>query len=430
MQIGIEKHTMFRHSFFQIFLNYVVFALFLSLVSCIPKVFEDDTDLPPPPASEGNLPHIYIVTDDSAAIDSREQYVGASIVIDGKGNFDDYRRRTQIRGRGNTTWNMPKKPYKLKLYFENALFGLSPHKEWVLLAEYLDGTLLYNSIPFTAAQMLGMPYTNTVIPTQLTINGEYQGFYAFTENKSVDSERIAIGEDGVLLEMDTNFNEEWQFISAKYKLPVMVKYPRTKHGITESKFEEIKTDFENLEALVFSSSFPNNDYLDYFDALAFVNYMIVYQLTLNKEINHPKSTFIHKNPGGKYRMGIVWDFDWGFGYDYGTSHYDIETASESIFEPEYFNYKGTKFFKKIMTDPEIQKLLKQRWIWFKANKYDDLRNAAIQYSMLVDEALHKDHEVWGDRGSTGDVDTDLNRLLDWLDARAEYLDSYVVDFPD
>ena len=36
-----------------------------------------------------------------------------------------------IKGRGNSTWRNPKKPYKIKLDEEADIFGLGANKHWV-----------------------------------------------------------------------------------------------------------------------------------------------------------------------------------------------------------------------------------------------------------------------------------------------------------
>lgn len=256
--------------------------------------------------------NIYVEIEGHQEVVEKKEELSAYIQIDGKGKFDDYEGETIIRRRGNSSWAMVKKPYRLKLNSKASLMGLPEYKNWVLLNEYLDGTMLYNSIPFKVGHLLEIPYTNTMIPVELTINGEYWGVYAFTEHKEVGEGRIDIGGDGVLLELDSYYDEDWKFKSDNYSLPVMAQYPKSKN-VTNGQFDVIRQDFNTFEQLVYDSSFPNNNYGDYFDDLSFVNYMIVYELTLNMEINHPKSTYMNKLAGGKYRMGIIWDFDWGYG---------------------------------------------------------------------------------------------------------------------
>lgn len=373
------------------------------------------------------LPHIYIDTDDGVPIDTKDYYISADITIDGKNVYNDIEEgRTGIRGRGNSTWGFPKKPYKLKLDQATEMFGLPAAKTWILLAEYLDGSMLYNSVPFTAGHMLGIPYTNHIIPVQVTINGEYQGVYAFTEHKEVATNRIDIGNDGTLLEMDVYFDEEWKFKSKNYDLPIMVQFPKD-NNLNSSIVSIIQSDFEKFEDLVHAASFPNNDYHKFFDIPAFINYMIVYDLTFNREINHPKSTYLNRKKGGKYNMGIIWDFDWGYGFGYNNTHYNTNAVNIPSLAEGVGEAYGSTFFLKFFEDPRVCELYAERWNWFKNNKYDQLRNYVIDYAETIRHGYDEDQAIWGARGSSENLDIDLQKLLDWLDARVEFLDTYAND---
>ena len=374
------------------------------------------------------IPHIYVDIDNNEPMETKDKKreLPATLRIEGFGLYDDVEgMRTVIRGRGNSTWAMPKQPYRLKLDKAASLMGLPAYKDWVLLNEYLDGSMLYNAIPYKAGQLLEIPYTNTIIPVELTINGEYRGVYAFTEHKEVGEGRIDIGDDGLLLELDSYYDEDWKFQTPNYYLPVMVQFPKSKNMTTEI-MDGIITDFNQLEELVANPSFPNNNYLDYFDDQAFVDYMIVYQLTLNQEINHPKSTYINRLAGGKFRMGILWDFDWGYGYEGSGRHYELSTASKPLFWNG--THAGTRFFGRLMTDPHMQQLFKQRWEWLKAEKMDELKAYVDQYSSMVSIALMRDHSRWGQRNASSDSKENSQRLKDWLDARITYIDNYVANF--
>lgn len=325
-----------------------------------------------------------------------------------------------IRGRGNTSWGFRKKPYKIKLDNKAPLFGLYSHTKWILLANWRIGNLLGNAIPYETARLLGMPYTNHMIPAVVTLNGDFLGFYDFTEYKQVKKGRIDVGEDGLLLEMDYDIDKKWYFSSKYYHMGVMIKYP----DITDSsEFKQIKNDYTIFERLIADTSFPDNEYLDYFSDAAFIDYMIVYNLTDNEEINHVKSTYINQKKGGKYRMGIIWDFDSGFGFVGHGSHFKMNTATTSLFWSSPAS--GTDFFGKIIGDPHMIALYKERWIWFRNNKYQDLRNYVIQYASKTKGVFDKEHKRWGLRGSSGDWNKDLQEVLDWMDARATYMDSHV-----
>ena len=373
------------------------------------------------------LPHIYINLRDGMTIADmgKEEYLDIEIIIHGKGKYDNFQADAGIRGRGNTSWELPKKPFRIKLNQKASLFDLPSYKSWVLLADYLDGTLLYNSIPFKMGEMLEVPYTNHIIPVEVTVNGEYQGVYSFTEHKEVGEGRIDIGDNGVLLEMDVNFDEDWQFVSEKYYLPVMIQHPKSAN-IDEPLFEQIKQDFEAFEALLYDSSFPNNNYLDYFDDLSFVNYLLIYTLTLNREINHPKSVYINKPEGEKYRMGIIWDFDWGYGFTEQNPHYELSSAWGPLLYDG--DLAGSQFFIRIMQDPHIRSLFKERWNWFKSNKYNELKSHIAFYSETIKPAVAQDHEKWCNRSASTNQDENLQKVLNWLDERTKYIDSYVSGF--
>ncbi|MFV0604544.1 MAG: CotH kinase family protein, partial [Niabella sp.] len=127
------------------------------------------------------LPHIYINTAGNAPIVSKDDYLNATIRIEGNGVYPDFENTTRIRGRGNSTWNFPKKPYRLKLDEDASLLGLLPEKDWVLLANYIDGSLMLIRIALIIGELMNMSYVNHLIPVDLIINGVFKGSYVFTE---------------------------------------------------------------------------------------------------------------------------------------------------------------------------------------------------------------------------------------------------------
>ena len=177
------------------------------------------------PDLKQGVPHLYIQTENSVPIASEDNYVKANLKIDGLGVYEDYEGTTKIKGRGNSTWYYPKKPFRIKLDAAASLLGLPADKDWILLANYLDPTLMLNAIAMKTGQLLNMPYTNTIIPVDVTINGVYMGNYTFTEQKEVAPNRVDLEEGSVWLEMDSYYDEDYKFKSAYYNLPVMVHYP-------------------------------------------------------------------------------------------------------------------------------------------------------------------------------------------------------------
>lgn len=362
------------------------------------------------------LPQIMIDTEAGTPITSKTSYVTARISIDGGSNFANFSGKGQIRGRGNTTWLYPKKPYRIKLDSETSLLGLAAEKDWVLLANYLDGSHMLNAVAMKIGQLLEMPFTNHIIPVEVALNGKYQGCYMLTEQIEVKTNRVNIGKDGLLLLLDTNYDDEWKFRSSAFNLPVMIKNPELTN---QSQVLPIKSQFEQLEALIARSDFPNNNYLDYFDADAMANYFIVYLLTCNEEINHPKSTYIYKSPTGKFTMGPIWDFDWAFSYEESRIHFKNPNR------PLFWNGSalGTKFFSRIISDPKIKERIKQKWMLFKENKFPELSIFVDEYSTKIAKARKKDYELWK-RGNL-DFSLEVTSLKQWLNNRSTYMNEYI-----
>ncbi len=112
--------------------------------------------------------------------------------------------KDEIRGRGNSTWSMPKKPYRLKFDKKVSFFGLPAEKNWVLLAGYEDKASIRTAIAHNLGHAINKNrlengedvwYSPTAQMVELVLNGRYDGLYCFTDHVSkVTSSRIDIPE--------------------------------------------------------------------------------------------------------------------------------------------------------------------------------------------------------------------------------------------
>lgn len=374
---------------------------FLLVIGCTkkpivePKI-EDVEELPVLDKSvDASIPHIYIDIDDNKEVETKEVYLNAEIRISGNGRFADLdKSKTKIKGRGNSTWTKPKKPYRLKLDKKSAILGLPEAKDWVLLANYNDYTLMTNAVAMKMGRQLGMPYTHDIIAVDLTINGEYRGNYNLTQQVEIKENRVDLGEGGVLWELDSYFDEDYKFRSKHANLPVMLKDPDVE---SDTQFNQWKAEFQSFEDKVYEKGFPNNGYGQIFDKQQFVNFLIVNMLAWNNEINFPKSVYMHKKVNGKYTMGPLWDFDFAFGF------------SEDH-DKTYFNYKdmdliretderiGSQFYQRILRDPEVRQLFVSTWKNYRNQKFEELMQFIEVYAAQIRDSQKKDYKKW----ATGD----------------------------
>ena len=396
------------------FLAYAL-VLLISFSGCKKKA-DELVVTPDIPKDKPFLPRLDIATTGNAPINSTDTYVTATISIDGLGIFDNYKGSAQIRGRGNSTWSFPKKPYKFKLDENKDLLGMAAEKDWVLLANYLDGTHMLNAVAMKTGQLLNLPFTNHIEPVEVYLNGQYQGLYMLTEQIEVKKNRVNVGNEGVLVQLEQYYDEPWKFRSAAYRLPVMVMHPELTNA---EELVPIKAQFEQMETLVARSDFPNNNVLDFIDAESVADYFLANMLTDNRELNHPKSTFMHKTKTGKWSMGPIWDFDWAYAYEKTQRHFST-FDQPMLWSPAS---DGTRFFSKLMAVPAVKTAMKQKWADFKTQKLPELLAYVDDYALKIEDARARDYQKWK-RGNI-DFKNDVVTLKLWLKNRAVYMDEFI-----
>ncbi len=375
-----------------------VIAFFLCLSSCTKAPLDVVGDDLVNVKEEANLdeavssalPHLYIEISDGEEVTSKDIYLNALLSIDGvdsKLGLNEV--KTRIKGRGNSTWVKPKKPYRLKLDQSISILGLPAAKDWVLLANYNDYTLMTNAVALQIGKQLGMPYTHDIISVDLTVNGKYLGNYNLTQQVEVGENRVNVGTDGVLWELDSYFDEDVKFKSEYFNLPVMLKGPKE----VEKNFEMFSADFNKFVGFVNASTFPKNAYKDVFDKQQFVNFLIVNMLVGNGEICHPKSVFMHRKAGGKYTMGPLWDFDFAFGFSEEHNRTYFNYVDLSILR-EADSRVGAVFYKRLLEDRETQDLLRATWNSYKENKFNELMLFVEKFAASIRESQKKDYAIW------------------------------------
>lgn len=364
------------------------------------------------------IPELTITTTDPsiAEIPSKDYYLEGTLAVNGRGGYEDYTGKTEVKGRGNSTWGYPKKPYRLKLNKKAEICGLGKAKNYVLLANHLDPTLMLNSVAFKIGRLLELPFTNHAIPVDVVLNGIYKGSYLLTEQIEVKENRVDLDENNsVMWELDSYWDDEPKFKSTAFNLPVMVKDP----DLTTEQFEYWKKDFNAFTTQFAKEPLEGNSYVDMIDIESVAKFLITFNLVHNMEINHPKSVFLHKERNGKYVMGPIWDFDWAYDYEGTSNHfgrYNTPLFSSSM------NGVGTAFFQCFLQDSRVKTIYKRTWQDFKNNKLDALLQYVDDYAVMLKPSVERNSELWE---NTRSFDTKVKELKTWLRNRADYIDSEV-----
>lgn len=313
------------------------------------------------------LPTVRIHTENAAAIVDKENYVNMTFDLTDPNNSGNNISKIDfqdgIKGRGNDSWFNPnalKKSYRIKFDKKTGLFGLEKAKSWVLIAQYRDPTLLFNTIAFELGNRFEFPFNHSFNFVELYLNGEYKGNYLLTEQNQVGEGRVDIDEhEGWFVELDGYYDEEPKFKTEKYSLPAMIKSPEIEpFQISNPAYDFVRNDINQLCNLMASTEFPENGYRDLINMNTFIDFLMITEIVDNKEIQSPMSTYLYKNRGSTVNMGPLWDFDCGYGYGYDYIHFN-DPDNRTPMQP---------FFQRFFEDPVFLLKYKERW----NEKYPDI----------------------------------------------------------
>ncbi|MCO5937187.1 CotH kinase family protein [Mucilaginibacter sp. RB4R14] len=377
------------------------------------------------------LPIFNITT--AAPVVSKVDYVAGSININTNGLYDQETNdiKLQIKGRGNSTWGMPKKPYRLKFDSKAKVLGLASAKNWVLLANYTDKTLMRNYIADGIAQSLSSDFAPHGIFVEVVMNGEYQGTYMLTEQVEVNAARVNITElkpadngasvitGGYLLELDQRKQDPYLF-ATNGGIPFTIKSPDVP---SDAQTAYIKGYIQDTESAIFAANFADlvNGYAKYINSDSFINWFLVNELFKNQDAANFSSMYYYKDRGGKLGMGPAWDFDLGAG------NVDYSDATK----PEGWWVKDGPWFKRLFQDPAFLTKVRTRWQFLKANgipaMYKSIDDSQAYLTLPAQENFTKwdilNKYVWPNPVVLGTYPREVAQLKYWLTQRVAWIDS-------
>jgi len=377
---------------------------------------------------KAEVPAIYIITTDGQDITSKEYYKDATISIDGKGIFPSMADTVvQIKGRGNSSWGWPKKPYRLKFGKKVKPLGMTKGKSWVLLSNYQTGSLMANAIGMKAANLMEASAANHIMPVDLYINGEYRGNYNLTEKVGFSNNSVDLDDESAaaLLELDSYYDEPegQKFRSQPYNLPINVKEPDFSDGTSLITLETVETDFNRF----LQTLYDGEDISRHVDLEQLVRFLMVNELILNYEFYHPKSTFCYResfeSDTSKYIFGPVWDLDWAFGYERHKNYFVNE--ADYNYWTDGPNMEVVDFVRDLRYKYKpLGTLYQALWEQFMQDGLTELMEFCQDYYDFAHTSFESNRSVWGDRT---DYSQQAIQAASWLQTRAEQIYSDILD---
>lgn len=259
----------------------------------------------------------------------------------GSVKYKEIQKKIKIKGRGNTTWELPKKPYSISFYNKDysdkkkvELIDGVKTKKWYLLANYLDSSMMRNKIALDLADNLGIGLKSEFV--DVWMNGSYCGNYQLTPKKDINCP-----DEGYIIENDHLEDTESK---DQFKINYMKEIPGTDKYINVLEIGEvaeqkgvtaksIKTYMDEAWAAVLDMD--SEDYQNYFDMDSWAKQYLM--LEVSKTYSCFAGNLIMHRDGtskkDKLIAGPAWDYDIAFGRT-------LHKPQVAVSEPMQVNAEG------------------------------------------------------------------------------------------
>lgn len=248
----------------------------------------------------------------------------------GKAKVDGKTQYISIKGRGNSTWSFPKKPYNITFYKDDQfndkkkteLIDGVKSKKWSLVANHLDNSLMRNKIAMDLADSLGIGMKTKFV--DLWMNGDYLGNYLLTPKND-----YASPDGGYSLENDNYIEPEDQFmipnmteigdipgvsvLGSGYHNRISIKDIGDDAKAAGATNETIEKHF--LKAWAALEDYDSEDYQKYFDIDSWARMYLMYEVSKTYDC-YAGSILMHRDglsKSDKLIAGPAWDYDVSFG---------------------------------------------------------------------------------------------------------------------
>ncbi len=300
-----------------------------------------------------------------------------------------------VRQRGNSTKKYPKKALAIKLASKNAILGMPSSKRWVLLANWIDHSVIRNAAAFALANLIktgveaenlepGIPWQPSGRNVELVIDGRHVGNYLLAEQIKVEKKRLNINDSfedrlkdgkstaftdcGYLLEFDQSYDEPWKFRTSRSNIPVQIKDDVIGgDAVGKALWQQVQDKINAVETNLLNGNYAEA-YKDY-DIYSAIDQWLIYELTQNREYTEPRSVYYFINGGGKLTAGPVWDFDRGTFHnptkakEMGNESNRIKPYNQWLSELSTGDSGTTPgvWYRVLVKDPVFTAAVKARW---------------------------------------------------------------------
>lgn len=359
--------------------------------------------------------------------------------------------RIGIEIRGSSSAGFPKKSYGFETWDGNdedidvSLLGFPAESDWILYGPYSDKSLIRNHLAFTLTRQTGCYASRTKFVELLFEEDDdyaYQGIYILMEKIKRNRYRVDISRleashnsepeisGGYILKIDRRNNDD--AFRTDRNIEIVYVYPKTQF-ITEFQKTWIRDYINTFEASLFTDDFahPVRGYAPYINTASFIDYILLREFFRDVD-TYVLSTFMHKDRGGKLRMGPVWDFNLSM----GNSNFGYRGKTEGWELVRRSGDPRACWFRRLLRDDSFKNRLIRRW----GELRQDILSMKNIFSLiddsiyLLDEARQRNFERWPILGQyvwpnpepvAQTYEEEIDQLKTWLEQRAAWMDANI-----
>ncbi|MDR0427146.1 MAG: CotH kinase family protein, partial [Dysgonamonadaceae bacterium] len=394
-----------------------------------------------------NIPDIIIHTSGNEDIVSRDSYLSGIVTFISKDGRDVYTDSLEIRGRGNASWDFDKKPYRIKLAKKaNVLGNPAKGRNWTLISNHGDKTLMRNLLAFDLGRRLEMPYVPAGQPVNLYLNGEYKGCYQFCDHIDVRKNRVDItklkptdiaGEDltgGYFIEIDAYADFENNRFMSEQGIPVTIKSPGEK-SILPEQVNYIQSHFNKWETAVYAADYqdPKTGFRKYMDTPTFIRHFLVGELTGNTDTYWSVNMYKQRSDD-KFYFGPIWDFDLAFENDSRTYPVNSPHRTDWLYKSGGNGADGvTDLVNRILSDSALSEEIRKTYSYYRDSgsiTEEQLLAVIDNYAAMMDASQKMNFKRWDIINSliheinhnTGSYPGEVNIVKQYVRERIAWMD--------
>ncbi|MCQ2120456.1 MAG: CotH kinase family protein [Fibrobacter sp.] len=403
----------------------VLFAFLLcGLWACVWENPSNDITFLPLDDSEypyAEVPRLVIETEDLQEIRNREDKIPAKLQIYGVESPSSSVLGITIKGRGFSSFEMPKYSYKIEFNEKISLFDFPKNRDFVLIANFRDKSHLKNFITYKLANNLGDDFSPKSKFVELYLNRKYEGLYLLTESIKVGNQRVKIAKNdsSFLFEKTTPPSNRPSFQTSNKNL-FEIRYPK---DVSQQSFNLLKNHINSFELLIKNNATLSLDSLNqWLDIDDFIRYYWIQEFSKNYDGRFLRSILLTWEKGGPIKMGPVWDFDLAYGiHRTGTS------------TPEGWLIRDSGWNKWLWKNDAFAKKAQLYW----RNNYPKIEfmtDSIETFGKLIQRAIKNDNKRWPVLNTSENKyhETSYESYLDaidslkaWCSQRSKWIDSHL-----